>query len=308
VSTRIELKEAIYDAIEIPEEFVPITVTVDDSMVKAFAYTQDDYNPWCFSASPFGGRVGHAAIVTQKLLLQFTTLYDHNSVIGLHADEELWFESPVHIGETVTLRGRYIEKFEKRGNQYVTMEGEARAEDGRLVTRHRATELVRIGERTAIGAQGASTAKTINPPSGNGRAVGDATRAVEAGDTFGPLVKQTTPGQTWVFSSGGEYVTTIHTDPERARSAGLEGPVVQGQQQACYVSELLTGVFGASWFTSGWLRLKFIQPLFVGEVAIVEGIVADRNDAEDRLNVEVWVRTAAGKMTAVGWACAMVTP
>lgn len=303
------LKEATYESIQVSEEFGPVEVTVDDRMIKSFAFTQDDYNPWHFRRSPFGARIGHAAILAQDLLLLFTTVYDHNTVIGLHAEQELLFSNPVFLGETATLRCRYVDKYERRGNGYWVMAGEAHGEDGRLLISHRAVELVRITSSTKVGGGTA-------PGSGE-RVTGEyrhdlapaarARRGLAPGTPLVSLTKRTTIEQTWVFSAARKYVRTIHTDPERAAVAGFPLTVVQGQQQACYVAELLTMFFGRLWFTSGRIKLKFINPLLAGETAIVGGVVQSYSvddGGSPRLNLDVWVRNSDERLLTVGWASA----
>ena len=89
-------KEALFELIEIPEEFGPVDLPVDDHRIKAFAFTQDDYRPWYFTDdSPFGRRIGQASILANELLGLFLTRYEASSVVGLHTQEELWFENPV---------------------------------------------------------------------------------------------------------------------------------------------------------------------------------------------------------------------
>jgi hypothetical protein len=54
------LKEPEFENLELPEPLGPVTEVVDDHKIKRFAFTQDDYNPWCLHESTFGGRTGHA--------------------------------------------------------------------------------------------------------------------------------------------------------------------------------------------------------------------------------------------------------
>src|SRR5215207_3333885 len=63
-----------YELVEIPKEFGPVQVLVDDHKIKTYAFTQDDYQSWYFADnSPFGKRIGHAAILANVLLWLFLT-------------------------------------------------------------------------------------------------------------------------------------------------------------------------------------------------------------------------------------------
>jgi hypothetical protein len=62
-------KETSYEAVQIPEEFGPVQLVVDDHKIKTFAFTQDDYRSWYLGDSPFGGRIGHANILANVHVL-----------------------------------------------------------------------------------------------------------------------------------------------------------------------------------------------------------------------------------------------
>ena len=302
-------KEGLYELIEIPEDFGPCEVTVDDHKVKTYAFTQDDYHDWYFKDSPFGGRIGHASILANDLLCLFLTKYNPNTIIGLHTQEELSFHSPVKVGETATLQGRYVEKYVKRGKGYVVMEAEARGEDGRLLVKHRGIEIMRI----LVGETEKGTEKNVEKKvTGEyDKSIPEAAKAyadIAIGTPIAPLRKVTTPEQTMIFSNAGRYVKNTHTDLEVARKAGLDRLLVQGQQQVGYLTEMLTNFFGASWFVSGYEKVKFIRPVLVGETLVSRGKVVGKTEENGkvRLELEIWNENSKGELTAVGWANAIV--
>jgi acyl dehydratase len=131
---------------------------------------------------------------------------------------------------------------------------------------------------------------------------------LEPGTPIVPLVKRANPEQMSVFSMISPFSKNIHTDLEAAEAAGLRLPIMQGQQQVCFIAELLTNFFGASWFTSGWEKVKFISPLYTYDSVTARGAVTGEVEEEEgtRLELEVWVENEAGEMTAVGWASALV--
>lgn len=305
-----KLKEARFELVEVGEEFGPVEEVITDYKVKQFAFTVDDFHPWYFGESPFGRRIGHAAILANDLLQLFTTVYDANTVVGLHTQEELWFHNPVFVGERVRLWGKYVDKYERRGKGYVVMEAEARGEDGRLLVRHRGVEIMHIQPGPVVGG---GTAREVER-----RVTGEYRRDVEpvsrarpgllAGTPLTRLVKTVTQEQMSVFSGCGRHLRNIHTDIEVARRGGLPGTIAQGMMEFIYITELLTSFFGVSWFTTGWQKMKFLRPVFAGETVVCRGVVTgETSDTEGtRLELEVWVENAQGQMTAAGWASARV--
>ncbi|MBI4574352.1 MAG: hypothetical protein HY713_13835 [candidate division NC10 bacterium] len=77
-----------------------------------------------------------------------------------------------------------------------------------------------------------------------------------------------------------------------------------GRGLRSYPTELLTSFFGPSWFTTGREKMKFISPVPAGESISARGVVTGESREADgtRLELEIWVENAAGKMAAAGWA------
>jgi acyl dehydratase len=303
--TTTKLKEATYDNIVIPEEFGPIELLVDDHFVKRYAFTVDDYNLWAFADNnPFGSRIGQAALLADDVLKVFFASFDQDTVVGLHTEEQLWFDNPVFVGERVTLSGRYVDKYVKRGDGHVVLEAQAFGADGRSLIRHRGIEIMRIDD--GHGAGGGRAEPSKRRVTGNyNRDLAEAAAGrldLQPGTPLVPIVKRVTQEQMSVFSARGSGHKGLHNDLEIARRAGLPTPIAQGQMQTCYIAELLTRFFGPTFYTSGWFRLKFLNPVFPGDVLTVRGAVTGAKDR--RLELEVWVNNDAGKLTAAGWASA----
>lgn len=306
-------KEALFDSAEVGETFGPLEIVVDDHKIKTFAFTQDDYHPWYLTNSPFGGRIGHAALLANDLLQLYHLNYAEygaSSAVGLHTGEELWFYSPIMVDETAVLAGRYVDKYERRGKGYVVMEAEAHAPDGRLLIRHRGTEIMRIEAGGVVG--GGSEPRIEKPVTSEFRTDIEPLSRARKGAAFrapvSPLRKQARPDQMAVYSMISPFSKNIHTDIESARAAGLKLPIMQGQQQMSFMCELMTGYFGASWFTSGWVKAKFTNPVYAFEDITVRGAVTGecKEEAGTRQELELWVEDGNGTKTAVGWASALV--
>jgi acyl dehydratase len=304
------LKEPVFENLQIPEELGPVTITVDDHKVKRFAFTQDDYGAWHLQGgSPFdGARIGHPALLGNDLVQLFTTRYRASKTVGFHTEEQIWFDSPVKLGERVKLSGKYVEAYERRGQGYVVMEAQATGEDGRSIIRHRGVEILRTvpGLIAGRGSSNKPERSVTGEVAAGARQIDSVGRDVAVGDVLAPLNKIFTAEQTAVFSRIGEYVRNTHNDLEVAKKGKLPTLIVQGQQEYGAAAELMARVFGAAWFTNGWLKMKFINTLQVFDPVSFSGIVtgvARQADGADIVELDVWARRESdARLTAVGWA------
>ena len=302
---------ARFEHIILHEDFGPIEETIDDYKIKKFAFMMDDYHPWAFGPSPFGKRIGHAGILANDLLQLFTQVYDPQTVVGLHTQEELWFVNPVFENEGVRLYGKYVEKYERRGKGYAVMEADARGEDGRVLLRHRGVEILHIEPGPVVGKRSAEPAerRVTGTYREDAEPVRHAHKGIQPGTPLVPLAKRVMQDQIAVFSLVGKHFRNIHTDIGVAKAAGLKDTLAQGMMEFIYATELLTQFFGASWFTTGWQKMKFIRPVYSGERLKARGVVTgEKNDPDGtRLELEIWIENDAGEMTAAGWASARVS-
>jgi acyl dehydratase len=313
VEEPLSKKEALFDSAEVGETFGPLEMVVDDHKIKAFAFTQDDYHPWYFSGSPFGGRIGHSALLANDLLQLYHLNYAEYGAsrsVGLHTGEELWFHAPVFLDEKVVMEGHYVDKYERRGKGYVVMEAEARGADGRLLVRHRGTEIMRVEAGQVVGARSESSIErqvtgnylTDVEPAKHART------GLVTGTPVSPLAKQARADQMAVYSMISPFSKNIHTDLEAAQAAGLRLPIMQGQQQMSFMCELMAGYFGEAWFTSGWVKAKFTSPVYAFENLSIRAAVSGESleAGGARQELEVWVEDGKGAKTAVGWASAKI--
>lgn len=303
------LKEARFDLVEVPEPFGPVQVEIDRRKIVDYAFAQDDFRDWYLTSSPFGGPVGHPLVLANDLLFLFYDKYDGNTAKGLHTHEHLRFHAPVLLGETVTITGGYTEKVERRGQGYVTLEAKAVGSDGRLLVEHIGKEIMRTVAGDVVGRHTSDVEQRRRTVLGT---VDASVPAISIAQSDLPkraaLPTRTTrfsQDQMSVFSWAGRGYMNVHTSRAKAALSGLDRTIVQAQQQTGLIIANLVDVFGASWFTSGDLDLRFVSPAYVDETLITGGAVI--GDQDGRLEVEVWVEKEDGTRTAVGWASADIT-
>jgi len=139
------VKDPIWENFEIGEEFGPIETAISDHDLKSYAYAVDDFHSWYMQNSPFGGRVVPPALLSIALFNLFYVKYDRRLVHGLHAREELQLFGPVLLGQQVRLSAVVADKFVKRGEQYIVVEGHATDDRGETLTAGR-----RLGKRPCL--------------------------------------------------------------------------------------------------------------------------------------------------------------
>ena len=303
----MQLKDATFDAVEIGEEFGPVELIVDDHLVKSFAFAADDYTPWYFGdGAPGLGRLGHSAMLAKELVAIFLTAYDANSVVGLHQKEEVWYHAPVPFDSRVTLTGRYVDKYTKRGKGYVMLDGEARGEDGQLLVRQRSIEIMRVPENVELGAgRSEPSGRRVTGHWPTGRTPEQSVRSdIEPGTPIAPLVKRVHQDQMAVFSGIGKHWHNIHTDIGAAQRGGFSRTLAQGMMETCWLSEMLANYFGLPWLSSGWMSMAFLNPVYADDLVTCKGVVSGATDEEDgrQLELEIWCENKQGLMTAAGWA------
>jgi acyl dehydratase len=314
-------KPYTWENIEIGEEFGPVEGIISDFQVKMHAYAVDDYSPWYFQDSPFGGRIGHPMLVANEIVGLFQLVYDTNPsyAAGLHARNEIEFLQPLFVGQKVTLKARHTEKYQKRGQNYRILEGESLDEAGQPFLRLRATETVGLSAGTPVGrTTGIPPPDAITgevPP--GAPTVHQGSKWVPVGAVLASLTKHTTLEQSiaysgfrygWAEDGAKAMRFSMHTDPEDARRRGQPDAIVQGLCSATYLSELCTSFFGPAWLTTGRLSTTFIRPVIVRDTLTATGRVK-RLEAEgdrNRLWLDVWCKNQRGELVTVGRASAEV--
>lgn len=307
-----ELRDATFEAMEVGEVLGPVELVVDDHLVKSFAFTVDDYHSWVMGdTSPFGNRVAHAALLVPLLLRLLNTKFDPNTEVGLHQKEEVWFHSPARVGESVILRGEFVDKYVKRGKGYIVTDATARsAEDGRLLVRHQSTEIARVEPGVELGARSAPRPDRWVKgewPQGVEPVRAGATGLEGGKPALGPG-KEIHQDQMSVFSNVQSYWRNIHTDIRVAKQAGFPSTVAQGLMATMHISEFGTLLFGEHWFTTGWTYMTFVHPVFPGDRLSTRGVVLGRTPhaAGERVELEVWQENQDGLKTTLGWISATV--
>ena len=305
----MQYKDPTFESVEVGEKFGPQVIAMDEHYLRSACFSLSDYSDCYFNADPaIGHRIVPSAALVRDGVALFLTKYNPNTVVGLHQAEELWYHAPVPFGAKVTLTGEYVDKYERRGKGYCVLDVEVRDESGNLLVRQKSTEIMRIPEGIRMG-EGSSTPdgrRVSGTVSENVSRVDRARSGIAAGTPIPSLTKTAHNDEMAVFSGIHFNRHNIHTDDTISSAAGFRARLAQGVQTTCWMSEMLCNFFGpAAWFSSGWMKNAYLQPVYAGDELTAYGVVTGQTE-DGRLELEVWTRNQDGLMTAAGWASAKV--
>jgi acyl dehydratase len=234
--------------------------------------------------------------------------------LSLVTGDEWTLHRPLHVGERLTVSGRWESAHERYGGRFGhalqlhygwtfrDADGRVVAEVGRGMMRYRVDEgrESRDPGAAADGGQAAGQAGPRPPRAGDGPApaapLEPARLPLAEGDALGPAVLRPTIlqvarycGLTWNF-------VPLFLDPDAAHRAGMPGPIVPGPLKLALITRCLA-VWARPAGRVHALRCTYRRPDLVGRPFTVRGSVTRVADegGERRVQCEVWTENAAGE-------------
>jgi acyl dehydratase len=134
----------VFDELPIGEEYTDEYVLTPE-LARDYAAGVDDLNPWYLAESPFGGPVANPMLLVAQHVRLFKTKYA--TAGNVHTRHETQFLNPARIGKVIKLYGKLVEKYVKRGREYLVMECRSVDEDGLELCRDRRTIIIRYAKR-----------------------------------------------------------------------------------------------------------------------------------------------------------------
>lgn len=269
---------------------------VTPEVVAHYQRAVGDHNPWYSGPSPFGGPVAPALILHSEVY-RYRGWYLPNIYGNLHAKQEWELFHPIMVGDRVTTRSLIVDRYIKRGREYVVNEVTCFGPDGRILHRGRTHQsFLMDGE-----GQGLVVDKGREKRPERRFEIGEG----EALEELPPLSKRVTLEMSRLFS-GPER--NYHTDVEEARKLGFPEIVVQGMMSLCFLSEMLARRFGEGWYVGGRMNVNLVNILWLDEELTCHGLVREVTPERSRrrAHLQVWCEKADGTKTVVGTASALV--
>jgi len=129
--------------LETGDVFNPIRYTLTPFMCAVYAHAVEDTSEWYYSAvPPFNRQVRPPTMVhSDKMRLLEANCLEERRISNQHTkDARIHYEynavhhSPAYAGEEIVVSGRIVERYQKRGRDYLHYELRVETADGRLIT------------------------------------------------------------------------------------------------------------------------------------------------------------------------------
>ena len=213
--------------------------------------------------------------------------YLKNLFGNLHAQQDWELFAPIPVGSRVRTRSTIIDRFHKRGRNYVVNETDLMDDEtSALLVRGRTFQSFLpekkkgeesagfvVDEKTAA----AKAASRERPPF-----------PTATGPDLDPVTKTIDERRCWMFSGP---AANYHNDREQAKNFGFPNIVVQGMMSTCFVSEVMQNAFGMGWLRGGRMSVKLTNVLWVDETVTAYGKIREEvpEGEQTRVVCEVWV-------------------
>jgi len=263
---------------------------VTREIVEFYSAALDDHNPLYDQIAP--------PLLYHSECYQFATEWYLMNIFGnLHARQDWELFGPMRVGSRVRSRSTIVERYQKRGRDYVVNETDlVDAEDGRLLVRGRTHQSFLPPQEEANGfVVDPSTAAKKKPrppfPTASGADLPSVAKTVDA-------------RRCWMFS-GPEK--NYHNDVEEAKKLGFPNIVVQGMMATCFVAQVMLDHFGMGFAQGGKMSLKLTNVLWVDEAVTTRARIreSEREGEKTRVHCDVWSEKDDGPRVLIGTASAL---
>lgn len=273
------------------------TVEITPELVAHYSRSVDDHTPW-YSGESLFGRPAAPALILHSEVYKDLSWYLPNLYGNLHARQEWELFHPVMVGDTVSTSSLIVDRYVKRGRDYVVKEVSVLGPDGRLLNRGRTHQSFLLQADTSALVVDKEREKRAD-------------RRFEAGEASEVLEevrgheKQITQQMCLDFSGPHR---NYHNDIEEAKKMGFPDIVVQGMMALCFLSEMMTERFGQGWFCGGRMGANLVNVVWGGDRLTCRGQVHELTPegSRRRAHLRVWCEKPDGTKVVVGTASAVV--
>ncbi|MBC8187721.1 MAG: hypothetical protein H8E78_05885 [Proteobacteria bacterium] len=230
--------------------------------------------------------------------------YLKNIFGNLHGQQDWELFAPISIGSKVRTRSTIIDRYQKRGRDWVVNETDLisaeEGEGGKLLVRGRTYQSFLppkdskdSGDGEFVVDESTAKKKTPRPPF-----------PTATGADLASTHKLIDDRRCWMFSGPAK---NYHTDREEAKKLGFPNIVVQGMMSTCFVSQVMQDHFGMGWLEGGKMSVKLTNVLWVDESVTAHARIREETPegSQSRVHCDVWVEKDDGSRVILGTASAL---
>ncbi len=298
----LETQEKLWDyaAVEPGQEGNPTVVSLTPAHIAAYALVAQNQDAR-FQKGGTNPEYGGALVAMPTMVLTYAPLLrddiaaDHGFVALEESKtarrqtpfakcEIRWFR-PVLAGDTITGTRRVLEKYERRGSQFVTFRVEATNQHGEKVAAYDYTCIFSYarGQREVPQDRGTTQPVPLDDAVANtlSRIHFLAFDTISIGDRLTPLVISESQDiinrKNELRLAGKPSLSNIHTDEEFARQNIFGGTVNSGPATMSYVDQMLERSFPLrAFYDGGRLLMRAITPFRAGDTVTFAGEVTGK--------------------------------
>jgi acyl dehydratase len=277
-----------FDSVVLHEPLGPVEVSVSANAVRRYCEDWDDPNEIYLESSPFGFPVVPPMFLAGLTGFQLLgSRYNARATVGARSEHRSI--QPARVGSRLITAGSIVEKYLRRGLEYVVVESRTRDQDGRDIRWSRDHILLGVERRPGSAQARAPRAAPPAPPVAPERA--------------GPEIPATRKKAYQKALAERRFShNSIHND-EYTRRQGYAGALMSAYVLCGYMSELLVNFFGPDWLRGGWLSLAFINGgVQQGDPICCRGVVTGTSEEADgrRHELDIWMEKGSGRRVVAG--------
>lgn len=194
--------------------------------------------------------------------------------------------APMQKGETYTTTGKITDIYNKRDRKVVQYYTDFHDSDGNYVGRAQ-------HHQSFLREEPSGDFEFRDPKAKSGARK----FTIPEGEQFGPLDCKITLDMCTIYWEGDK---NYHSDKEASLELGFKDVVIGGRMTIPYVGHLLEERYGAAWWNSGKLDIKFTNPVWPEDTFTAHGVeLGPAEDDPDKTALFLWLQKPDGTIILI---------